>query len=159
VNEERVKFAAMRPQLLILWLAVLPAARAPVTTKTAASLPHLVLTVVDDLGYADVGFAGSQIATPTIDRLAREGVVLTSYYVMRACSPSRAALMSGRYVTRFGFQSGVLKPFKPYGVPLTEVLMPQRLQELGYACHAIGKCESIRPQVTSTACHFRCLTH
>lgn len=42
-----------------------------------------------------------------------------------------------RYAIRFGFQSGVLKPFKPYGVPLSETLIPQRLKQLGYATHAI----------------------
>ena len=58
-------------------------------------MPHLILTVVDDLGHADVGYMDSEIATPTIDALAHGGVKLKQYYVMRACSPTRSAIMTG----------------------------------------------------------------
>ena len=98
--------------------------------------PTILLVVVDDLGRTDLGYTGSQIATPTIDALRAKGCELTSYYVQRACSPSRAALMTGRYPTRYGFQSGVLEPLKPYGLSLGETLLPARLKALGYATRA-----------------------
>ena len=57
---------------------------------------HVVLIVADDLGYADLGSTGSGIATPNIDRLSSEGVSVANFYVQRACSPTRAALLTGR---------------------------------------------------------------
>ena len=58
--------------------------------------PHLVFILVDDQGYADVGYHGSEIRTPVLDRLAGEGVRLENYYVQPICSPSRSQLMTGR---------------------------------------------------------------
>ena len=66
------------------------------------SQPHILFVLVDDLGWSDVGFHGSKIKTPNIDRLAREGVVLDNYYVQAKCTPSRAALLSGRYPIHIG---------------------------------------------------------
>lgn len=98
----------------------------------------VVLMVVDDLGWSDLGFRGSGIQTPNLDGIARAGAVLDQYHVCRACSPTRASLMTSRYVTRYGLQSGVLEPAKPYGVPLNETFLPQRLPS-GWTKHAIGK--------------------
>lgn len=58
--------------------------------------PHLIFIMVDDQGYNDVGYHGSQIRTPTLDRLAHRGVKLENYYVQPICSPSRSQLMTGR---------------------------------------------------------------
>ena len=99
----------------------------------------ILFLVVDDLGTADLGFTGSQIRTPTLDALAAGGTVLSSYYVQRACTPTRAALLTGRYPLRYGFQSGVLEPRKAYGLALNETLVPQLLRSAGWATHAIGK--------------------
>ena len=66
---------------------------------------HLVLIVADDLGSADLGYTGSDIITPNIDGLRSSGVELTNFYVQRACSPTRAALLTGRYNIRYGFQN------------------------------------------------------
>ena len=73
----------------------------------AVDNPNVVLIVADDLGWGDVGFHGSDIRTPNLDRLAREGVELTRYYVCPVCSPTRSGLMTGRYPIRFGMQSGI----------------------------------------------------
>ena len=73
---------------------------APVSV--AASPPHILFVVVDDLGWSDVGFHGSKIQTPNIDKLAAEGVVLDNYYVLPICTPTRSALMSGRYPIHTG---------------------------------------------------------
>src|SRR5215207_7301570 len=70
---------------------------------SAADRPNIVYFLVDDLGSADVGFAGSkEVLTPNIDRQAKEGAVLDSFYVQPVCSPTRAALKTGRYATRTG---------------------------------------------------------
>lgn len=58
--------------------------------------PHLIFIMVDDQGYADIGYHGSDIHTPTLNQLAAEGVKLENYYVQPICSPSRSQLMTGR---------------------------------------------------------------
>lgn len=68
----------------------------------AASPPHILFVVADDLGWSDVGFHGSKIQTPNIDKLASEGVVLDNYYVLPICTPARSALMTGRYPIHTG---------------------------------------------------------
>uniref|UniRef100_A0A3Q2Z7K9 Sulfatase N-terminal domain-containing protein n=1 Tax=Hippocampus comes TaxID=109280 RepID=A0A3Q2Z7K9_HIPCM len=60
------------------------------------SPPHIVFILVDDQGFRDVGYHGSEIKTPTLDRLAAQGVKLENYYVQPLCSPSRSQLMTGR---------------------------------------------------------------
>jgi len=102
----------------------------------ASEIETVVLLVVDDLGSSDLGYTGSGIKTPTLDALMKEGALLENYHVYRACSPTRAALMTSRYVNRYGLQSGVLEPEKPYGVPLNETFLPERLE--GWSSHAIG---------------------
>lgn len=73
--------------------------------ETAPLRPNIVFIVADDLGWADVGFHGGKMPTPNLDRLKQEGVELTQHYVYPMCSPTRAALLSGRYATRFGVTS------------------------------------------------------
>ena len=63
---------------------------------------HILLVVVDDFGWSDVGFHGSKINTPNMDKLAAEGVILDNYYVQPICSPTRSALLSGRYPIHTG---------------------------------------------------------
>lgn len=106
-----------------------------------ASAKHVLLILADDLGYGDLGYTGSEISTPNIDRLARQGVIFESFYVQRACSPTRAALLTGRYNMRYGMQSGVLEEYNNYTLALTETLLPRVLKSLGVVseAHAIGK--------------------
>ena len=63
---------------------------------------HILLVVVDDFGWSDVGFHGSKINTPNMDKMAAEGVILDNYYVQPICSPTRSALLSGRYPIHTG---------------------------------------------------------
>ena len=63
--------------------------------------PNIIMIIADDMGYQDAGFKGSDILTPNIDSLAKEGVVLETHYVMPQCSPTRASLLSGRHAVRF----------------------------------------------------------
>ena len=68
----------------------------------ASKPPHILLVVADDLGWSDVGFHGSKIQTPNIDKLAAEGVVLDNYYVLPVCTPTRSALLTGMYPIHTG---------------------------------------------------------
>lgn len=110
------------------------------TAAQAAEKPNIVHIVVDDLGWKDVGFNGcTDIKTPNIDKLAAEGVTLTQFYVQPMCTPTRAALMTGRYPFRYGLQTAVIPSVSAYGLDTTEWLMPQCLKEAGYKTAIIGK--------------------
>ena len=101
--------------------------------------PNIVYFLVDDLGRADVGFTGSKdVRTPNIDRLAKEGAVLDSFYVQPVCSPTRAALMTGRDATHTGVYN-VVRPGAPWGLPLAERTLPQALREADYTTAICGK--------------------
>ncbi len=107
---------------------------------TAAEKPNIVVILADDLGREDCGFmGGKQIKTPNIDKLAAAGARLDAFYVQPLCSPTRAALMSGRYPMRFGMQVGVVRPWARHGLPLDEQTLPQMLKTAGYATAITGK--------------------
>lgn len=110
----------------------------PQATQPGAQ-PHIVYILADDLGWKDVGFHGSDIRTPNIDRLAESGIKLEQLYVQPMCTPTRAALMTGRYPMRYGLQTLVILPDQTYGLPTTERLLPQALKEAGYSTALVGK--------------------
>jgi arylsulfatase A-like enzyme len=101
--------------------------------------PNIVYIVADDMGWKDAGFHGSDIVTPNLDRLAREGAVLDEFYALPMCTPTRAALMTGRYPLRYGLQTGVVPAAGTYGLPLDEYLLPQLLKDAGYSTAMSGK--------------------
>lgn len=101
--------------------------------------PHIVFILADDLGWKDVGWHGSEIRTPQLDRLAAAGVRLEQFYVQQVCSPTRASLMTGRYPMRYGLQVDVVRPNATYGLTLEERMLPQALREAGYATRMVGK--------------------
>jgi arylsulfatase A-like enzyme len=105
----------------------------------AAERPNIVLFLADDLGWADVGWHGGEIMTPQLDKLAMEGARLEQFYVLPVCSPTRAALLTGRYPIRHGLQLSVVRPWAQYGLPLDERTLPQALKEAGYRTAIAGK--------------------
>lgn len=102
--------------------------------------PHIVFIVADDLGWNDLSFHGSnEIPTPNIDALAFNGIILNNMYAQPVCSPSRSALMTGKYPIHNGMQGLPILGAEPRGVPLTERFLPEYLRELGYSTKAVGK--------------------
>ena len=73
-----------------------------ISQTITSSKPNIIILLADDLGWNDVGYHGSDIQTPSIDKLAKEGIELNRFYVNHSCSPSRVALMTGRYPGRLG---------------------------------------------------------
>jgi arylsulfatase A-like enzyme len=102
-----------------------------------APKPNVLFIVADDLGWADVGWHGGFGKTPHMDRLVKEGVELDQHYVQPVCTPTRTALMSGRYPGRFGPHS--LAPSNLRAMPLGTVTMASMLKSLGYATYQTGK--------------------
>ena len=105
----------------------------------AAPRPHILYIVADDLGFADVGFRGSDIRTPNLDALAATGATLSQFYTQPMCTPTRAALLTGRYPLRYGLQVGVIPSGASYGLATDEFLLPQALKEVGYRTALVGK--------------------
>jgi arylsulfatase A-like enzyme len=101
--------------------------------------PHIVYILTDDQGWRDVGFHGSDIKTPNIDSLAETGVRFEQFYAQPMCTPTRAALMTGRYPLRYGLQTGVIPSGGLYGLATDEWLLPQMLKEVGYRTVLVGK--------------------
>ncbi len=108
-------------------------------TQAADQKPNIIYIVADDLGWKDVGFHGSDIKTPNIDKLAETGARLEQFYAQPMCTPTRAALMTGRYPFRYGLQTAVIPSGHTYGLPRDEWLLPQALKEAGYKTAIIGK--------------------
>lgn len=109
-------------------------------TSKPAARPNFIVINIDDLGYADVGPFGSKLnRTPNLDRMAKEGRKLTSFYAAPVCSPSRAALMTGCYPKRALPIPHVLFPVSDVGLSPKEITVAEVLKNAGYATGIIGK--------------------
>jgi arylsulfatase A-like enzyme len=134
-----------RHQLLALLTIPLFVAAGPAATPPArsASRPNVVLILMDDMGYGDIGSYGVKDArTPNVDRLAREGVRLTDAYANGpTCSPTRAGLISGRYQQRYGIEwpLGAAPDDSARGLPVNGMSFPALLKANGYTTGLIGK--------------------
>jgi len=101
--------------------------------------PNVIILLADDLGWADVGYRGSDIETPNIDKLAVEGMRLERFYATPFCSPTRAALMTGRDPIKLGVAHAVLMAWSNGGVAPQEHFMPESFKAAGYQTAMVGK--------------------
>ena len=107
--------------------------------STTSRQPHIVILLADDLGWGDVGYHGSEIKTPHIDALAAAGTRLSRFYVMPVCSPTRGALMTGRYPSRLEGLGAPLHTPSKNGLTSGEITMAEILKSKGYTTACIGK--------------------
>ena len=105
----------------------------------AGSQPNVIIMLADDLGWADVGYHSGDIETPSLDRLAAEGVRLDRFYTTPICSPTRAALMTGRNPIRLGVAYAVILPWDTNGIHPDEYFLPEAFLEAGYRTAMVGK--------------------
>ena len=140
------------PQSRIFALAFALALTLPAATALARpDHPNVVIFLADDLGWADVGYHGEDvIETPSIDRLAREGAQLDRFYSTPICSPTRAALMTGRDPMRLGVAYGVIMPWMTNGIHPDEHFMPESFRAAGYQTAMVGKWHLGHAQETYT---------
>ena len=129
---------AMRADLDEKDVSAEPTAPLPVSVTTPETPPNIVLIVADDLGWRDVGYNFSEIRTPVIDRLASEGLTLNRFYAWPSCSPTRAALMTGKSPMRLGIMNPLSK-LNPTGLPIEEETLANRLKAAGYQTALVGK--------------------
>jgi leishmanolysin-like peptidase len=104
-----------------------------------AKQPHLIAVLADDLGFYDTGLYNPTSPTPTLAKLAKEGIVLDHHYVFRYCSPTRRSFLTGRFPTH-------VTTVQPDGanlcsdfLPLAAMILPEKLKEVGYISHFVGK--------------------
>lgn len=131
----------LRWPLAVLWVLVS-------SSVLAAQKPNIIVMVADDLGWSDVGYHGGDIDTPSLDRLAKEGVQLDRFYTTPICSPTRAALMTGRDPIRLGVAYGVIMPWDTTGIHPDEHFMPQSFEAAGYQTAMVGKWHLGHAQMT-----------
>ena len=127
----------MHKSIALLFAAAL--CLSPNSSHAAERKPNVVIVFIDDLGYGDIGpFGATKQKTPNLDRMAKEGMKLTSFYAAPVCSVSRAQLLTGCYGARVSVP-GVYFPGSPNGLNPSEITLAERLKELGYATACIGK--------------------
>ena len=137
VTRPTIHFVGCVALLLLYWPSLCPAARPD-------RKPNFIVIFCDDLGYGDLGcFGHPTIRTPNLDRMAAEGQKWTNFYVgASVCTPSRAALLTGRLPNRSGMMSAerrVLFPNSKGGLPASETTIAELLKTVGYATAAVGK--------------------
>ncbi len=115
-----------------------PVGAAEASGPEPAARPNVVLILADDLGWRDVSYHGSEIDTPSIDRIAREGVELDRFYAQPSCSPTRAALMTGKSPQRLGIERPISKN-QQGGLPVAETTLATHLARQGYQPLMVGK--------------------
>jgi arylsulfatase A-like enzyme len=127
--------------LPILFLAIVTIFISGIRVTGAESAkPNIIAILVDDIGVGDFGYSGGKdFPTPHIDALAKDGCVFTNGYVLPSCSPTRAAMLTGRYPSRFGIEDNRPLDGPRDGMDVSEVMLPEKLRAAGYETALIGK--------------------
>jgi arylsulfatase A-like enzyme len=112
---------------------------APLALAQSQPKPNVVLILADDLGSKDLGYLGGPERTPNLDKLAARGVRFTNLAACPLCSPTRAALLTGRHPIRYGLGYTVVRPWSTYGLPLSERTMADSFRQAGYQTAIYGK--------------------
>jgi arylsulfatase A len=131
---------AMKPVCVLAAILAASAGSTPLASPAGElSKPNLVVILIDDMGYGDIGpFGSKKNRTPHLDRMAAEGMKLTSFYGAPVCTPSRAQMMTGCYAKRVSLPD-VIFPACPIGLSAKEHTIAELLKQQGYATMAIGK--------------------
>ena len=128
--------------LLLLMMVLLGPAAAAGTSALVPPRPHMVFIVVDDMGYHNIRapplHVNSEISSPTLTRMAKEGITLSNYYAYKYCGPSRASLLTGRYPGH-GISEGMFSSASPRAYNGNLTLLPAKLAATGYQTHGMGK--------------------
>ena len=111
----------------------------PAAALAAPSSPNVLIILADDLGWHDVGYHGSEIRTPNIDKLAAAGTRFERAYSFPVCSPTRSGFMTGRSPMRLGTGYTVIRPWSEFGIAADERFMPEAFQAAGYQTSITGK--------------------
>ena len=139
VNVTRLEALAQSMNRSIFTLLfVLVAAFTGLSTAFAQGRPNVVYVLVDNWGWGDIGVQGSTVATPRVDDFAAQGLRLTNFNVQNQCTPTRSAIMTGRYPIRMGTQK-VAAPGEPDGMSPWEYTIAELLSDAGYATALYGK--------------------
>ncbi|TVS17600.1 MAG: arylsulfatase [Planctomycetaceae bacterium] len=134
-RHHRRRFVLVRTGTLALFACLLPCVATP-TFADDAPQPNIIFILADDLGWADIGYHDSEVRTPHLDRLAHDGTRLNQHYVYPTCSPTRVALLSGRFPSRFGVLGPLGSTTKMLG---EDARLTHGLRQLGYRTHISGK--------------------
>ena len=130
-----INFTSRFIVVLCLLSLLLPSSVA--AENSLAGKKNVLILLADDLGWGDVSFHGGKAATPNIAKLAEQGVRLNRFYAFPACSPARAAMLTGRFPQRYGI-SGPVRP-RDEGLPVDETVLAAAFQKEGYQTSLIGK--------------------
>ena len=109
-----------------------------ISASNTRHLPNVVVFLVDDFGWSDVGYHSDHVFTPNIDTLAADGIVLNQYYSHTSASTSRTSLLTGVHPIHTGLQNLFIKNQSPTGAPLHYKLWPQYLKQYNYSTHMVG---------------------
>ena len=126
--------------ILFACLCTVPLGCSTPKTSQVQPSPNIIIVFIDDMGWADVGFnGGTHVKTPRLDQMAKEGLVLTDFYVAQpVCSASRTALLTGCYSNRIGI-TGALGPHAKHGINQDEITLAELCKSKGYATAIFGK--------------------
>ncbi len=129
----------MKRTFFSLFITIVMCSATGVSLAASPKHPNIIVMLADDLGWADVGYHGSDISTPSIDRIAEEGMRLERFYVNPICTPTRAALLTGRDVLRLGVGYFPILAWSNKAVSPTEHFMPETFKAAGYQTGMVGK--------------------